>query len=168
MSLYKSLTFHMILENSEMSVTIYSGTSEKGTLWGNGLYVPCREVVPILEVCLFFHCITLIHVCFQYRNELQSWLAMITVSSDSITVAKLHPGPGPGEFLSALVNHVRSTYLNRNSIAVYRIMSCRLSCQCRLSTIFGFFSRQLQQQNLYEPQLRARLSQSRVQSSPCD
>ena len=136
--------------------------------FGEMAYVPCREVIPILEVCLFFHCITLIHVCFQYRNELQSGLAMITVSSDSITVAKLHPGPGPGEFLSALVNHVRSTYLNRNSIAVYRIMSCRLSCQCRLSTIFSFFSRQLQQQNLYEPQLRARLSQSRVQSSPCD
>ena len=58
---------------------------------------------------------------------------------------------------------MRSTYLNCNSIAVYRIMSCRLRCQCRLST-----SRQLQQQNLYEPQLRATLSQSRVQSSPCD
>ena len=39
-------------------------------------------------------------------------------------------------------------YLNRNSIAVYRIMWCRLSSQCRLSTIFSFFSRQLQQQNL--------------------
>ena len=47
------------------------------------------------------------------------------------------------------VNHVRSTYRNCNSIAVvYRIMSCRLSSQCRLSTIFSFFSRQLQQQNL--------------------
>ena len=31
-------------------------------------------------------------------------------------------GPGPGEFLSALVNHVRSTYLNCNSIAVYGIV----------------------------------------------
>ena len=50
---------------------------------------------------------------------LQLGLVMITVSSDSITVAKLHPGPGPGEFLSALVNHVRSTYLNHNSIVVY-------------------------------------------------
>ena len=29
-----------------------------------------------------------------------------------------HMGPGPGEFLSALVNHVRSTYLNRNSTVV--------------------------------------------------
>ena len=50
-------------------------------------------------------------------NYLQSGLVMITVSSDSITVAKLHPSQ-PGEFLSALVNHVRSTYLNRKSIAV--------------------------------------------------
>ena len=32
---------------------------------------------------------------------------------------RAHTGPGPGEFLSALVNHARSTYLNRNSVAVY-------------------------------------------------
>ena len=29
-------------------------------------------------------------------------------------------------FLSALVNHARSTYLNRNSIAVYWIIACRI------------------------------------------
>ena len=34
---------------------------------------------------------------------------------------RAHTGPGPGEFLSALVNHVKSTYLNRNSIAVYML-----------------------------------------------
>ena len=39
---------------------------------------------------------------------------------------RAHTGPGPGEFLSALVNHARSTYLNRNGVAVYRIMSCRI------------------------------------------
>ena len=39
---------------------------------------------------------------------------------------RAHTGPGPGEFLSALVNYARSTYLNRNSVAVYRIMSCRI------------------------------------------
>ena len=39
---------------------------------------------------------------------------------------RAHTGPGPGEFLSALVNHARSTYLNRNSVAVYGIMSCRI------------------------------------------
>ena len=41
---------------------------------------------------------------------------------------RAHTGPGPGEFLSALVNHVRSTYLNHNSVAacIYRIMSCRI------------------------------------------
>ena len=38
--------------------------------FGEMAYVPCREVVPISEVCIFFRCITLIHVCFQYRNEL--------------------------------------------------------------------------------------------------
>ena len=32
---------------------------------------------------------------------------------------RAHTGPGPGEFLSALVNHAKSTYLNRNSVAVY-------------------------------------------------
>ena len=54
--------------------------------FGEMAYVPCREVVPISEVCLFFHCITLIHVCFQYiMNYLQTGLVMITVSSDSIS-----------------------------------------------------------------------------------
>ena len=53
--------------------------------FGEMVYVPCREVVPISEVCLFFHCSTLIQVCFQYvMNYLQSGLVMITVSSDSI------------------------------------------------------------------------------------
>ena len=53
--------------------------------FGEMAYVPCREVVPISEVCLFFHCIILIQVCFQYiMNYLQSGLVMITVSSDSI------------------------------------------------------------------------------------
>ena len=64
----------------------------------------------------------------------------------------------PGIFECRVNDVPEVNYLNRNSIAVYRIMSCRLSCQCRLSTIFSFFSRQLQQQNLYEPQLRATLS----------
>ena len=32
--------------------------------FGETAFVPCREVVPISEVCLFFHCITLIYVCF--------------------------------------------------------------------------------------------------------
>ena len=31
---------------------------------------------------------------------------------------RAHTGPGSGEFLRALVNYVRSTYLNHNSIAV--------------------------------------------------
>ena len=35
---------------------------------------------------------------------------------------RAHRGPGPGEFLSTLVNHVRSTYLNHNSIALYEIV----------------------------------------------
>ena len=35
---------------------------------------------------------------------------------------RAHMCPGPGEFLSDLVNHAKSTYLNRNSIAVYRIV----------------------------------------------
>ena len=35
---------------------------------------------------VFFHCITLIHVCFQYiMNYLQTGLVMTTVSSDSIS-----------------------------------------------------------------------------------
>ena len=52
--------------------------------FGEMAYVPCREVVPISEVCLFFHCITPIHVCFQYiMNYLQTGLVMITVSSES-------------------------------------------------------------------------------------
>jgi len=33
-----------------------------------------------------------------------------------------HMGQGPGKFLSALVNYAMSTYLNRNSIAVYGIV----------------------------------------------
>ena len=40
--------------------------------FGEMAYVPCREIVPILEVCLFFIVSTLIHVCFQY-NELFSY-----------------------------------------------------------------------------------------------
>ena len=56
--------------------------------FGEMAYVPCREVVPISEVCLFFHCITQIHVCFQYiMNYLQSGLVMITVSSDSNSIS---------------------------------------------------------------------------------
>ena len=35
---------------------------------------------------------------------------------------RAHRGPGSGEFLSALVNHGRSTYLNRNNIALYGIV----------------------------------------------
>ena len=33
-----------------------------------------------------------------------------------------HMGPCPGKLLSPLVNYARSTYLNCNSIAVYRIV----------------------------------------------
>ena len=40
-------TFSSIYECQLLKV--YSGTSEQGTLWGNG-FVPCREVVPIWEV----------------------------------------------------------------------------------------------------------------------
>ena len=47
---------------------------------------------------------------------------------------------------SALVNHARSTYLNHNSIAVYRTMSCRIKLPMPLTYDFSFFARQLQQQ----------------------
>ena len=58
---------------------------ERDTLGKWPMSLACKEVVPISEVCLFFHCITLIQVCFQYiMNYLQSGLVMITVSSDSI------------------------------------------------------------------------------------
>ena len=88
---------------------LYSGTSEKGTLWGNG---QCPLSLSRRFVFFSFY---LPNTCFQYiMKYLHTGLVMITVSSD----------------------HGRSTYLNRNSIAVYRIMSCRLRCQCRLSTFF--------------------------------
>ena len=35
------------------------------------------------------------------------------------TYTQARMGPGPGEFPSALVNHVRSNYLNHNSIQLY-------------------------------------------------
>ena len=50
-----------------------------------------------------------------------------------------HTGPGPGEFLSALVNHARSTYLNRNSIAVY-VKSWRIKLPMSLIYDFSFVS----------------------------
>ena len=41
-------------------------------------------------------------------------------------------GPGPGEFLSALINYAKLTYLNRDSIAVYMLCHEEYSCQCHL------------------------------------
>ena len=58
-------------------------------------------------------------------------------------------GPGLGEFLSGLVNHVRSTYLDRNGIAVYRTMSCRIKLPMPHIHNFSFFACQLQSK--YEP-----------------
>ena len=43
-------------------------------------------------------------------------------SSQWRSYTRARTGPGPGKFLIALVNYVRSTYLNHNSIAVYRIV----------------------------------------------
>ena len=52
--------------------------------------------------------------------------AFYIISEQWRSYTRAHTAPGPGEFLSALVNHARSTYLNCNSVAVYRIMSCRI------------------------------------------
>ena len=65
---------------------------------------------------------TLTHMGLQFRDGPQHSFSprsgqIIKIQWRSYTQA--HTSPGPGEFLSALVNHVRSTYLNRNSIAVY-------------------------------------------------
>ena len=40
-------------------------------------------------------------------------------------------GPGPGKFLSALVNHVRSTYLNHATALLYIYLIKRVSLQYR-------------------------------------
>ena len=50
--------------------------------FGEMAYVPCREVVPISEVCLLFHCITLTHV-FVYNEP---FTVGIRVSSDSNSI----------------------------------------------------------------------------------
>ena len=67
-----------------------------------------------------------------------------------------HTGPGPVEFLSALVNHVRWTYQNRNSIAVHRFMSCRIKLPMPLIYDFSFF---VNFSSKFEPWVRATLSQ---------
>ena len=61
---------------------------------------------------------------------------------------RAHTGPGPGEFLSALVNHARSTYLNRNSIAVY-VKSWRIKLPMPLIYDFSFVNFS----SKYEPQV---------------
>ena len=59
--------------------------------FGEMAYVPCREVVPISEVCLLFHPNTSL---FPIYNELlQLGLVMIAVSSDSIHSGVATPGP---------------------------------------------------------------------------
>ena len=64
-----------------------------------------------------------------------------------------------GEFLSALANHVRSTYLNRNSIAVYRIMSCRMKLPMPLNYDFNILL-PINFSCKYEPWVQAMLPQS--------
>ena len=61
---------------------------------------------------------------------------------------RAHTGPGLGEFLSALVNHVRSTYLNRNSIAVY-VKLWRIKLPMPLIYDFSFVNFS----SKYEPQV---------------
>ena len=61
---------------------------------------------------------------------------------------RAHTGPGPGEFLSALVNNVKSTE------PVYRIMSRAIKQPMPLTYGFSFFVRQLQQQIYMRPRCK--------------
>ena len=77
-----------------------------------------------------------IHLAYSYALNEQGTQYCSVHSLPSSGVAT--PGPIQAQALvnfwvSALVNHAKSTYLNRNSIAVYWIMSCRIK---HLSTIF--------------------------------
>ena len=65
---------------------------------------------------------------------------------------RAHTGQGPGKFLSALVNHVKSTE------PVYRIMSHRMP----LTYGFSFFARQLQQQ-IWDPGVSYAVSKFTIQ-----
>ena len=59
---------------------------------------------------------------------------------------RAHTGPGPGEFLSALVNHLKSAYLNHNSIRnlLYINLSRGIKLPMPLIYDFSFFACQLQ------------------------
>ena len=71
----------------------------------------------LINVIRYINCIVLVKVIMLYCR-----FQMLQCSYQWRSYTWAHMGPGPGEFLSALVNYMRSTYLNRNSIAVYRIV----------------------------------------------
>ena len=86
----------------------------------NGIMQSCSQYISLLE--MLHH--SGASVCVSSKVHLICPYVVPTLADTGSGVAT--PGPirvqAPGKFLNVLVNYAKSTYLNRNSTAVYRIV----------------------------------------------